>query len=115
VDKDNIVLFSSYAKLPSGTASGELFRVMALVMLVDVSSGKIVNADCTLSTRTSENFITRALVGGSLAQGPDKLVRLVNDIYQGSAKRAIITALKGIYDKYEAYIINQAKIKELNA
>lgn len=114
MNKDDIVLFSSYAKLPSGTASGELFRVMALVVLVEVSTGKIVNADCTLSTRTSEKFIARMLVGGSLAHGPDKLIRVINDNYQGSAKKAIVTALRGIFDKYESYILNQTKAKELN-
>jgi len=113
VFNDNVVLFSSYAKLPSGTVSGEVFKVMAVVVLIDITTGKIIDADCTLSTRTAERFVKDILVGAGLANGPDKLIAAVNETYQGSAKKAIITAIKGVYDRYVTYMQNREK--ELNA
>ena len=99
----NIVLFSGYARLPSGTSSSEVYGVMALVVLIDIETDRIVEADCTLSTRMAESFVSRMLVGKNVASGMDEMVEQINEVYQGSAKKAIITALRIIADKYQAY------------
>ncbi|HAK73482.1 MAG TPA: hypothetical protein DCP36_07570, partial [Sporomusaceae bacterium] len=43
------------------------------------------------------------LVGQNLKNGPDQALRLIDQVYQGSAKKAIITALRIIYDKYRSF------------
>ena len=101
--QQNIVLFSGYARLPSGTASSEVYGVMALVVLVDVETDTVVEVDCTLSTRMAERFVIRLLVGQKLNNSIEALIETIDKAYQGSAKKAIITALRIVFDKYQAY------------
>lgn len=101
---ENIILFSGYARLPQGTAASEMYKVMALVILVDIRTGIIVDADCTLSVPISERFVKKALVGGNLRDNLENLVQRLSKTYQGTAKKAIITALRVIADKYHVFI-----------
>ncbi|EGO65555.1 DUF3870 domain-containing protein [Acetonema longum] len=103
MDKTNILLFSGYARLPSGTVSSEVYTVMALVVLVDIETDTIVEVDSTLSTRLAERFVSRLIVGQKLEPDIGKLVGKINHAYQGSANKAIITALRIIADKYQSY------------
>ena len=102
------VLFTGYAKLPAGIPASEVYKVIGLTVIVDIESGDIVEADCTLTTGTASRFVANALIGYSLKKGPEPIIRLVDDIYQGGAKKAIITALRIVYDKYRAYGNNAA-------
>lgn len=97
------VLFSGYAKLPTGITATELYRVIGLVILVDMDTETIVEADCTLATQTARKHVSETLIGQSLKSGPEPLVRLIDQVYQGSAKKAIITALRISYDKYRSF------------
>lgn len=101
--EDNIILFSGYAKLPTGITASEMYKVIGVVVLIDVEKEIIMEADCTLATRLANRHVSSALVGCTMKNGPDPLVRLVDQVYQGSAKKAIITALRIIYDKYRSY------------
>lgn len=105
---ENIILFSGYARLPQGTASSEMYKVMALVLLVDIRTGMIVDADCTLSVPISERFVKKALVGGNLRDNLEELIQRLNRTYQGTAKKAIITALRVIADKYHVFVSQDA-------
>ena len=99
----NIVLFSAYARLPGGTVSSEIYGVMALVILIDLQTGIIVEAECTLSTQMAEKFVQQLLVGRKLDSELEETIALINNVYQGSAKKAIITTLRVIADKYLAF------------
>ncbi len=99
-----IVLFSGYARLPSGTVAAELHGIMGLVILVDIKDGAIVDVECTLSTRLAEKFIASILVGKRLTSDPADLIEAINDVYQGAAKKAIVTSLRIVVDKYQAYL-----------
>lgn len=100
----NHILFSGYARLPAGTVSGEIYRVMALVVLIDRRTHTVMEADCTLSTRMAEKFVTRLLIGKNLRNDPEKLIQLLNDVYQGSARKALVMAIRSIHDKYLAFL-----------
>ncbi|HWR43077.1 DUF3870 domain-containing protein [Sporomusa sp.] len=96
------ILFSGYAKLPTGITASEIYKVIGVVLLVDEDTGKIIEADCTLATAVARNHVSSILVG-KLITNPDNLVRIVDATYQGSAKKAIITAIRIIYDKFRSY------------
>ena len=98
-----LVLFSGYAKLPAGITASEMYKVIGVIVLIDVETGEIMNADCTLATQVARNHVSSSLVGHSIQNGPDHLLRIIDQIYQGSAKKAIITAIRIIYDKYRSY------------
>ncbi|SDD43713.1 DUF3870 domain-containing protein [Sporomusa acidovorans] len=101
-DKGKRILFSGYAKLPTGITASEIYKVIGVVLSIDEDTGNIVEADCTLATAVARKHVSSILVGNSITD-PDHLVRIVDKTYQGSAKRAIITAIRIIYDKYRSY------------
>lgn len=96
------VLFSAYAQLPRGTASSELYKVMALVLLIDTKTNQITAVDCTLSTRLAEQFVAKLLVGKNILES-EQLIELIQHRYQGSARNALITTIRLIKEKYLAY------------
>lgn len=100
---ENIVLFSGYAKLPTGITATEIYKIVGITVLIDMRTGIITHADCTLATHLARRHVSRAIIGHTLKEGPEHLVQLISRIYQGSAKKAIITALRIIYDKYHSY------------
>lgn len=102
METKNMVLFSAYAKLPVGTVSSELYKVMALVFLVNVKTGQIVEVDCTLSTRLAERFVSRLLVDKNI-NNLEQLISIIQDHYQGAARNTLIAALRTIGDKYTCY------------
>lgn len=97
------VLFSGYAKVPTGITASELYKVIGVVAVIDADSGEIVEADCTMATSLARRFVADALTGQSIQYGPEKAIAIIDQVYHGSAKKAIITALRIIYDKYRSY------------
>lgn len=96
------ILFSGYAKLPTGITASEIYKVIGVVLLIDEDTGNILEADCTLATAVARNHVSSILIGRSITN-PENLVRIVDTTYHGSAKKAIITAIRIIYDKYRSY------------
>jgi len=107
--EQDVILFSGYAQLPSGTVSYEVYKMMGLIVLIDVRTGKILEADCTLSTRLSERFVSRLLIGRSIENELDAMIDDLKAYYQGNAQKAIITALHAVYDKYRAFMERRLK------
>jgi hypothetical protein len=101
--KENLVLFSGYAKLPTGITASELYRLVGIIVVVDVNTGVIEEADCTLATVLARRHVINAIVGYNLHSGVEPLQQLLDKVYQGGAKKAITTALRIIYDKYRGY------------
>lgn len=99
----DLVFFSAYAKLPLGITATEIYRVIGVVVVVDIETGTIMEADCTLATETARNFVRNIIAGFSMSKGIEPLLQIIDTRYQGGAKKAIITALKIIYDKYRSY------------
>lgn len=97
------VLFSGYAKLPVGITAAEMYKVIGVIVVVDMQSGIIVKADCTLATELARQYIAQCLEGYNLANGPDDLQLILDRQYQGSAKKAVSTAVRIIYDKYRSF------------
>lgn len=96
------ILFSGYAKLPAGITASEVYKVIGVVVTIDEDTETILEADCTLTTELARKHLSSILVGKSIAN-PESLVKVVDKTYQGSAKKAIITAIRIIYDKYRSY------------
>lgn len=101
----NLVLFSGYAKLPAGITASELYKTIAITVLVDVQSGLIIEADCTLATQLASKHISHTINGYNLNDGPEPLCQIIDRIYQGNAKKAIATAIRIICDKYRNYCV----------
>lgn len=103
ISKRESVFFSGYAKLPSGITVTEMYRIIGVMIVVDMETETIMEADCTLITETGRNFVRNIVEGFCLTKGIEPLLRVIDLRYQGNAKRAIISALRIIYDKYKSY------------
>jgi hypothetical protein len=88
--ESNEILITGYAKLPQGITAKELYSVIAVGVIVEKNSGVIIDSDCSLATQIAKDFVRSILVGCSLS-----------DIDYGSARKAIISAVKTCAEKYK--------------
>ena len=89
-------------------AAGEYYgrgRVNTLVVVVvfDRRNGLILNAEASVITNLSKNFISELLVGYNLNDGLEPLVSNIEEYYFGSTKKALETALRMIFQRYQEY------------
>lgn len=101
----NKVLFSGYARLPEGTCGAEVNKTIGIVVVVDMNDGgRIIDAECTLSTGVARKLIAELLIGRSLAAGPEQLVSQIAAAFQDSSLRAVIAAVRTVYNRYASHI-----------
>jgi hypothetical protein len=103
----NTVLLSGYAKLPTNITAEMVFEMLAVAVLFDRRSGIILEAEASMVTNIARKFIAELLVGYNLNDGPDELMEDFETYYHGNAKRALETAIRMIFSKYQEYIAEQ--------
>lgn len=94
----NEVFVTGYAKLPQGITASELYTVICIGLLVDKETGIILDAECSLVTNLAKSVFKSLVVDQDL-----------NDIeaieagflkhYYGSAKKALISAMRTCHEK----------------
>ena len=95
----NEIFVTGYAKLPQGITAAELYSIIAVGMLVDRDTGVIGDVDCTLATEMGKNFVKRLVVGKNLNE-VDAIDSEFNEFYFGSAKKALISAIRTCNEKF---------------
>ena len=108
----NTVMISTYAKLPASITVEEIYKTMVVAVIVDLDNGTIVKAECSVVTDLCKEFIAKLMTGYNLNNGPDMLLQRFDETYYGHAKRAIETAIKMIFTKYEE-IKSQRRLKKV--
>ncbi len=103
----NTVLLSGYAKLPTNITAEMVYEMLAVAVLFDRRSGIILEAEASMVTNIARKFIAELLVGYNLNDGPDELMEDFETYYHGNAKRALETAIRMIFSKYQEYIAEQ--------
>lgn len=96
------LLFTGYAKLPAAITAEKLFEEVGIAVEVDPQTSEIIDADCTLATRVAREFFRKQLVGYQMNAGIDPLIKKLDRQYHGSARKALVTALKSMFDRYLA-------------
>lgn len=94
------MFITGYAKLPSGITATELYSVIAVALVVNRNTGEIIKMDCTLATETGRGFVKDIIIGKNISD----LTSILEDIYDnyfGSAKKALVSALKQCHEKYK--------------
>lgn len=103
----NTVLLSGYAKLPTNITAEMVYEMLAVAVLFDRRSGIILEAEASMVTNIARKFIAELLVGYNLNDGPDELMEDFETYYHGNAKRALETAIRMIFNKYQEYVAEQ--------
>ncbi len=95
----NKIFITGYAKLPEGITATELYKVVAIGVVVDRDTSEILEADVTLSTKTAKKFVAELLVGHKLME-ISKIEESIKKNYFGSARNAILMSIRKCYKKY---------------
>lgn len=96
----NEVFVTGYAKLPQGITAKELYSIIAVGLLLDEDSGEIIDADCSLVTSVARNFVKKLLVGRNI-EDLEEIEELFNQKYHGSARKALISAIRTCNEKFK--------------
>ncbi|SFH59566.1 protein of unknown function [Tindallia magadiensis] len=104
--KEKEIFISGYAKPPENTTASQLYKIIAVGLRVERKTGIIVEADSSMITDVSKSFVKNALEGKNLVQ-IEEIEEMFHDNYFGSAKKALITAIKNCHLRYCAVIDNQ--------
>jgi len=99
----NEIFVTGYAKLPKGITATELYKVIAVGLIIDKNTGAIVDADCSLVTRVAKEFFKELVLGKNI-NDYEEIHNLFKEKYFGSAKKALISALKTCHEKYKQII-----------
>jgi hypothetical protein len=102
-DKRDNILLAAYAKLPEGTTAQRLYDRLVLVVIFERASGIIRQAEISFATETAQKFLAGLLIGYNLNDGADGLVALIQEVYFGPLKKAVIAAVKAVVAQYEDY------------
>lgn len=98
VEKRDVFL-TGYAKLPRGITATELYSVIAVGIVVKYPSGEILDVDCSLVTSTARAFVKNMIVNRNIKDFDD-IERDFNNVYFGSARKALISAFKTCHEKF---------------
>jgi hypothetical protein len=94
------VLVSGYAQAPKGTGMSEVMKWMGVVLEIDCRTNQIVQADGTFITELARDFFRRHVVGFTMTDGLDKLVKIVDTHMQTPSKNALIVAVQAAFQRY---------------
>lgn len=99
-ETQDTVFITGYAKLPTAITAEKLYQVIAIGLEVDPKTGEIVDGDCTLATELGRAFFKRVVIGHNIETGLEELAEEFEVRYQGSARKAILTALKLVHGQW---------------
>ncbi|MCH4890713.1 DUF3870 domain-containing protein [Acidaminobacter sp. JC074] len=93
------VFVTGYAKLPQGITASEMYHVICLGLLVDKKTGIVLDAECSLVTSLAKRVFHDLVVNKDLKKIND-IEKEFSEVYYGSAKKALISALRTCHEKY---------------
>lgn|SRR5699024_720005 len=96
----NTVLVTAYAKSPQGTSMYEVNKYAGLVLEIDKSTHKIVDAEFTFITGLAQRFFKKIFVGFDLTANLDSMIERIEQHYYAPSANAIIVALKSAQQRY---------------
>ena len=94
------ILLAAYAKLPHGTSAQRIYDNLVLVVIVQRASGCIERAEISFVTQAAQDFLASLLQGYDLHQGAEPLIQLLQEVYFGPLKKALLSAVKTIAVQY---------------
>lgn len=104
--RDNILL-AAYAKLPVGTSAQRLYDNLVLVLIVERQTGCIKQAEVSFVTQAARDFLAELLCGYNLNQGAEPILQLLQEVYFGPLKKALLSAVKMAAAQYAEAVANQ--------
>jgi len=104
--KDTIYVLGM-AKIGSNDPIHSLFDSFFIGLVIDRTSGKIVDSTCNMVREMTTEFIKSIVVGYRLDEEINDIIEEVNDRFHGLAQKAVIASLKDARSKYVLIKSNQ--------
>ncbi len=108
-----LLFVTGYGKLPLTSAASKVYEAIVVAVTIDPANSIIVEADSNLVTALGRDFLRNLVEGYCLDDGVEGLEERFEKYYHGSARRALVTALYNIYNRYEAFQ-KRASIEDLD-
>lgn len=99
VKMENEVFVTGYAKLPQGITASELYTIICIGLLVDRHTGMINDAECSLVTDLAKRVFHDIVINKNINDF-EQIEQQFTDCYYGSAKKALISAMKTCHEKF---------------
>ncbi|HZJ03495.1 MAG TPA: DUF3870 domain-containing protein [Thermoleophilia bacterium] len=96
----NEAVVCGYAKLPSGTAAGQVYQMLVLVARVDRRTHIVQAASITLITPVAREWVESILLGSHLVDGQVAVLDEFETNYNGGAQKAIKQAYRDLCERY---------------
>ncbi len=108
-----LLFVTGYGKLPLTSAASKVYEAIVVAVTIDPANSIIIEADSNLVTALGREFLSNLVEGYCLDDGVEGLEERLERYYHGSARRALVTALYNIYNRYEAFQ-KRASIEDLD-
>ena len=92
----NGIILAGYGKLPENTSAAGLSQMLALVVLLDPDTKRILDLSTTLGTAVANKQLRAIFIGQHLIDDADKIQGWIQASYFGSAKKAILASFRDL-------------------
>jgi len=99
-NNDHCILTTGFAQLPKGTPLYETHKIIACVLVIDTEKEIVVDASFSFIMDLTKEFIGSLIIGKSIQNGIEDIVKEIEKKYIASEQRAIIQSLRTSYDRY---------------
>ncbi|MDN5347077.1 MAG: hypothetical protein PWP65_641 [Clostridia bacterium] len=102
VDKkhENTVFITGYGQIPSNVPSYHLYKVVVVGVEIDLESGLIIDAYCTLATPLARRLICSILRGRKLPEEVPAIIKEIEKRYIAYSQKAVIFAVKELNKRF---------------
>lgn len=90
---------SGHARLPKTVTAQHVYETVGLTLEIEPRYLVIVDASATFITQHARSFVRSLLVGHSLQDGIEPLMRDIERYYHSGSQRALLAALTDIWDQ----------------
>jgi hypothetical protein len=110
-------VFAAHAQVPAGTDIYEKHKYLSVVVTVDIDSGEIIDCCIPMYCVMHNDFIREIVIGRSLHTEKELIIEEVDERVHTFSKRALITAIQGLYNHYvmtRKAIFSKKRLSDMN-
>lgn len=98
---NNTILTTGFAQLPKGTTQSEKYQSLAVVLIINVETEVIEDAEFTFIADLQNYYLTSLVRGYDLKQGINPLIDTLRSRVLTPSQGAVIQSIKSAWDRYK--------------
>ncbi|WP_134702784.1 DUF3870 domain-containing protein [Ammoniphilus sp. YIM 78166] len=95
------ILVTGFAQVPKGTTLYEIYKTMAVAMVINLKTEVIEDAEFTCTTDLMNYYLSDLVKGYDLKQGINPLLDTVKKHCIIPSQGALVQALRSAWDRYQ--------------